>query len=137
LLGSTDPISVAPPDVLSVTPVVVAVGAAALAAGASASATTSAAGTHSADLLMSFMRFPRCRLPLATSTTRRRRQGSGAYFAYSTARDSRMTVTLIWPGYSSCCSISRAISWLRSAIPSSSTVAGATMILTSRPACMA
>ena len=30
--------------------------------------------------------------------------------AYSTARDSRITVTLIWPGYSSSFSISRAIS---------------------------
>ena len=33
-----------------------------------------------------------------------------AYRAYSTARDSRITVTLIWPGYSSSFSISRAIS---------------------------
>jgi hypothetical protein len=34
----------------------------------------------------------------------------GPYRAYSTARDSRMTVTLICPGYSSSFSISRAIS---------------------------
>ncbi len=35
---------------------------------------------------------------------------AAAYRAYSTARDSRITVTLIWPGYSSSFSISRAIS---------------------------
>ena len=47
-----------------------------------------------------------------------------AHRAYSTARDSRITVTLIWPGYSSSFSISRAISWLRIVIPSSSIVPG-------------
>ena len=35
-----------------------------------------------------------------------------------------MTVTLIWPGYSSSCSISRAISWESSTAPSSSSAPG-------------
>ncbi len=57
--------------------------------------------------------------------------------AYSTARDSRITVTLIWPGYSSSFSMSRAISWESRAAPSSSTAPGATMTRISRPACIA
>ena len=42
------------------------------------------------------------------------KEGAGTrglgYLANSTERDSRMTVTLIWPGYSSSASMSRAIS---------------------------
>src|SRR5437867_34548 len=56
------------------------------------------------------------------------------YLAYSTARDSRMTVTLICPGYSSWPSISRAISCDRSTAASSSISDGLTMTLISRPA---
>src|SRR3954469_17677563 len=57
--------------------------------------------------------------------------------AYSVARDSRMTVTLIWPGYSSSFSISRAMSRLSSTAGSSSTAVGSTMTRISRPACIA
>jgi hypothetical protein len=56
------------------------------------------------------------------------------YFANSIARDSRMTVTLIWPGYSSWSSISRAISCESRTAPSSSTSFGLTMTRISRPA---
>src|SRR5262249_36665333 len=56
------------------------------------------------------------------------------YLAYSIARDSRITVTLICPGYSSCCSISRAISCERSAASSSPISSGLTITRTSRPA---
>ena len=62
---------------------------------------------------------------------------AGRQRAYSTALDSRITVTLIWPGYSSSFSMSRAISWESSAAPSSSTAPGATMTRISRPACIA
>ena len=57
-----------------------------------------------------------------------------AYFANSTARLSRMTVTFTWPGYSSWSSISRAISWLRRIAASSSISAGFTITRISRPA---
>ena len=57
--------------------------------------------------------------------------------AKSVALDSRMTVTLIWPGYSSSCSISRAISCESRTAPSSSSVLGWTMTRISRPACIA
>src|SRR5512133_555909 len=59
------------------------------------------------------------------------------YLANSVARDSRITVTLIWPGYSSSCSMSRAISCESSAAWSSSISAGLTMTRISRPACSA
>ena len=59
------------------------------------------------------------------------------YFANSMARDSRMTVTLICPGYSRCCSISRAISCDSSAASSSAISSGFTITRTSRPACKA
>src|SRR6266480_5620961 len=56
------------------------------------------------------------------------------FFATSMARLSRMTVTFTWPGYSRRSSISRAISWARSAASSSPTSPGLTMTLISRPA---
>ena len=65
---------------------------------------------------------------------RRRRHGGAPLLANSTARLSRMTVTLIWPGYSSCSSISRAISWDRRTAVSSSMSVGFTITRTSRPA---
>jgi hypothetical protein len=61
------------------------------------------------------------------------RPGPG-YFAYSIARDSRMTVTFTWPGYSSSASISRAISCDSRTAVSSSTSFGFTSTLISRPA---
>jgi acetyl esterase/lipase len=67
----------------------------------------------------------------------RRELSGAAHFAYSTARDSRMTVTLIWPGYSSSFSISRAISWESTIAASSSIAPGWTMTRISRPACIA
>ncbi len=63
--------------------------------------------------------------------------GARSYFAKSVARDSRITVTLIWPGYSSSCSISRAISCESSTAPSSSSALGWTITRISRPACIA
>jgi len=59
------------------------------------------------------------------------------YFANSTARLSRITVTFTWPGYSSSASISRAISCESSTAPSSSSAPGCTITRISRPACMA
>lgn len=56
------------------------------------------------------------------------------YFAYSTARLSRMTLTLIWPGYSSSDSIFFVSSRARMIMLSSETSSGLTMIRTSRPA---
>src|SRR5438094_4695636 len=56
------------------------------------------------------------------------------YFANSIARDSRITVTLIWPGYSRRSSMSRAISYESSAAWSSSISAGLTITRISRPA---
>ena len=56
------------------------------------------------------------------------------YFAYSTALVSRMTLTLIWPGYSSSASILRATSCASRIILSSVTSSGLTIIRTSRPA---
>ena len=57
--------------------------------------------------------------------------------AVSVARDSRTTVTLIWPGYVSsssiCLTMSRASTWA----PMSSIASGATITRISRPACMA
>jgi hypothetical protein len=64
-------------------------------------------------------------------------RGASRHFAYSTARLSRMTVTLIWPGYSSWPSISRAISCERRTAWSSSISAGLTITRISRPACSA
>lgn len=63
--------------------------------------------------------------------------GCLAYLAYSMALVSRMTFTLIWPGYSSSDSIFRAISRAMSTRRSSGTSSGFTMIRTSRPAWMA
>lgn len=60
-----------------------------------------------------------------------------AYLAYSTARVSRMTVTLICPGYSMLSSILRATSRESLAAARSSTSPGLTMSRTSRPAWMA
>jgi hypothetical protein len=54
--------------------------------------------------------------------------------ANSTARLSRMTVTLIWPGYSSWSSISLAISCESRMAASSSMSVGFTITRTSRPA---
>ena len=59
------------------------------------------------------------------------------YFAYSTALVSRMTLTLIWPGYSSSASIFLASSRASRTILSSVTSSGLTMMRTSRPAWMA
>ena len=59
------------------------------------------------------------------------------YFAYSTAFVSRMTLTLIWPGYSSSDSIFLARSWASRIMLSSVTSSGLTMTRTSRPAWMA
>src|SRR6266480_910270 len=59
---------------------------------------------------------------------------SVAFLATSTARLSRITVTLIWPGYSSWSSISRAISYESSTAWSSSTSFGFTITRISRPA---
>ena len=61
----------------------------------------------------------------------------GGHRAYSVARDSRITVTLIWPGYSSSFSISRAISCESTVAASSSIALGATITRISRPACIA
>src|SRR4029077_10766992 len=93
----------------------------------------------------------RFRLEIGTEATRLRRydrsgwwdgvprQGAPqqSYFANSIARDSRITVTLICPGYSRCSSISRAISWLSGAPASSSPSPGLTITRISRPACIA
>ena len=59
------------------------------------------------------------------------------YLAYSTALVSRMTLTLIWPGYSSSASIFLAMSRARRIMLSSVTTSGLTMMRTSRPAWMA
>ena len=59
------------------------------------------------------------------------------YLAYSTALVSRMTLTLIWPGYSSSCSIFLAMSRARRIMLSSVTTSGLTMMRISRPAWMA
>ena len=59
------------------------------------------------------------------------------YLAYSTALVSRMTLTLIWPGYSSSDSIFFATSRASRIILSSVTSSGLTMMRTSRPAWMA
>lgn len=56
------------------------------------------------------------------------------YLAYSLARISRITVTLIWPGYSRLSSIFWAICRESSITPRSSTSSGLTMTRTSRPA---
>jgi hypothetical protein len=60
--------------------------------------------------------------------------GRISYFATSTARLSRITVTLTWPGYSSWLSISRAISCESSTASSSSISLGFTITRISRPA---
>ena len=59
------------------------------------------------------------------------------YFAYSTLRNSRMTLTLIWPGYSSSASIFLAMSFARNMAWASSICSGLTMTRTSLPAWMA
>ncbi len=59
------------------------------------------------------------------------------YLAYSTALVSRMTLILIWPGYSSSDSIFLARSRARRIIFSSVTSSGLTITRTSRPAWMA
>ena len=63
--------------------------------------------------------------------------GGSFYFAYSMALVSRMTLTLIWPGYSSSDSIFLAMSRARRIMASSPTSSGLTMMRTSRPAWMA
>jgi len=60
-----------------------------------------------------------------------------AYFATSLTRLSRITVTLIWPGYSRSCSICLEMSRASLAAMRSSTSEGWTITLTSRPAWMA
>lgn len=59
------------------------------------------------------------------------------YFAKSTARVSRMTLTLICPGYSISCSMRLAISFAMTVVPMSVTSSGLTMMRTSRPDWMA
>ena len=61
-------------------------------------------------------------------------RGIFAYFAYSTALVSRMTLTLICPGYSSSDSIFLARSCASRTMLSSLTSSGLTMMRTSRPA---
>ena len=63
--------------------------------------------------------------------------GLAVYLAYSTALVSRMTLTLIWPGYSSSASIFLAMSRASRIMLSSVTTSGLTMMRTSRPAWMA
>ena len=63
--------------------------------------------------------------------------GNRDYLANSTALVSRMTLTLIWPGYSSSDSIFLATSRASRIILSSLTSSGLTMMRTSRPAWMA
>ena len=75
--------------------------------------------------------------PLGAATSDVAVSAVRGYFANSMARDSRMTVTLICPGYSRCCSISRAISCDSSAASSSAISSGFTITRTSRPACNA
>lgn len=60
-----------------------------------------------------------------------------SYLAYSTERVSRITVTLIWPGYSRVSSTFLAISRDKAIAPKSSTTLGRTTIRTSRPAWIA
>ena len=59
------------------------------------------------------------------------------YFAYSTPRNSLMTLTLIWPGYSNSASIFLAISFARKSACASSTCSGFTITRTSLPAWIA
>jgi len=63
--------------------------------------------------------------------------GQGHYLAYSMARCSRITITLICPGYWSSSSIRLAMSRAITSAPRSSTWSGLTMTRTSRPACIA
>ena len=78
------------------------------------------------------------RLPSSTiSQARVCPPGLPAYLAYSTALVSRMTLTLIWPGYSSSASIFLAMSRARRIMLSSLTTSGLTMMRISRPAWMA
>src|SRR5579884_259891 len=70
----------------------------------------------------------------STRSTACRRCCSSLFVATSTARLSRITVTLIWPGYSRWSSISRAISCESRTAPSSSTSCGFTRTRISRPA---
>src|SRR5690606_7307005 len=57
--------------------------------------------------------------------------------AYSTARDSRTTVTWTWPGYSMSCSMRFAMSRASRTAEASSTLSGCTMMRISRPAWIA
>ena len=61
----------------------------------------------------------------------------GAYLANSTARVSRMTLTLIWPGYSISFSMRLTISFASTSVPASLTSSGLTMMRISRPDWMA
>ena len=63
--------------------------------------------------------------------------GPASYLAYSTARVSRITTTLIWPGYWSSASMRRAISSVSDVMRTSSTSSGVTIIRISRPAWIA
>ena len=63
--------------------------------------------------------------------------GNGSYFAIPRARDSRMTTTRTWPGYSISSSICLAMSWARTVASASEIFSGSTMTCSSRPACIA
>jgi len=63
-----------------------------------------------------------------------RRQLAGRYLAVSTARVSRTTVTLIWPGYTNSPSTFRATSRASCMASASLTLSGYTTTRTSRPA---
>ena len=65
------------------------------------------------------------------------RWASARYLAKSIARVSRMTLTLIWPGYSISRSMRLTISLARMRVPASLTSSGLTMMRTSRPDWMA
>ena len=71
-------------------------------------------------------------LPFGGALLRRR-----VYLANSVARVSRMTLTLIWPGYSSSFSMRLTISLAMSTESASLTCSGLTMMRTSRPAWIA
>ena len=62
---------------------------------------------------------------------------AGRYFAMSIARDSRITTTRTWPGYSISSSICCAMSCARTTASASEIFSGSTMTWSSRPACMA
>lgn len=109
---------------------------------------------HSPRLLSACV-FPACRATLLarkrpfiqSSFIRTKKEGASFersalwlklfYFAKSTARVSRMTLTLICPGYSISCSMRLAISFAMTVVPMSVTSSGFTMMRTSRPDWMA